>query len=73
MFTRAHSHCIAPPCGKIRLASRAIFPRPQAVRALEKVIRSAVKPHLRAGPTHIAPSKAVPLRPIRDTEKMRDP
>lgn len=76
MFTGAPSHCIAPPAGPYRadgLASRATLPRPQAVRALEKVIRSAVKPHLRAAPTHIAPSKAVPLRPIRDTEKCAPP
>jgi LysR family transcriptional regulator, hydrogen peroxide-inducible genes activator len=33
----------------IRLASRPTFPRPQALRALEKVICNAVKPHLRAG------------------------
>jgi LysR family hydrogen peroxide-inducible transcriptional activator len=32
----------------IRLASRRTFPRPQALRALEKVIHNAVKPHLRA-------------------------
>ena len=39
----------------IRLASRPTFPRPQALHALEKVIRKAVKPHLRAGPgTHHA-------------------
>jgi LysR family transcriptional regulator, hydrogen peroxide-inducible genes activator len=31
----------------IRLAFRRTFPRPQALRALEKVIRNAVKPHLR--------------------------
>jgi LysR family transcriptional regulator, hydrogen peroxide-inducible genes activator len=31
----------------IRLTSRRTFPRPQALRALEKVIRTAVKPHLR--------------------------
>jgi LysR family hydrogen peroxide-inducible transcriptional activator len=36
----------------IRLASRPTFPRPQALHALEKVIRSAVKPHLRVGRTH---------------------
>jgi LysR family transcriptional regulator, hydrogen peroxide-inducible genes activator len=33
----------------IRLASRPTFPRPQALRALERVIRNAVKPHLHAG------------------------
>jgi LysR family hydrogen peroxide-inducible transcriptional activator len=33
----------------IRLASRPTFPRPQALHALERVIRNAVKPHLRAG------------------------
>ena len=31
----------------IRLASRPGFPRPQALRALEKVIRRAIKPHQR--------------------------
>jgi LysR family hydrogen peroxide-inducible transcriptional activator len=33
----------------IRLASRPGFPRPQALRALEKVIRRAVRPHQRTG------------------------
>jgi LysR family hydrogen peroxide-inducible transcriptional activator len=33
----------------IRLASRPGFPRPQALRALEKVIRRAVRPYQRAG------------------------
>jgi LysR family hydrogen peroxide-inducible transcriptional activator len=32
----------------IRLASRRTFPRPQALRAVEKVIHNAVKPYLRA-------------------------
>ena len=32
----------------IRLASRPGFPRPQALRALEKVIRRAIKPHQRS-------------------------
>lgn len=33
----------------IRLASRPTFPRPQTLRALERVIRNAVKSHLHAG------------------------
>jgi LysR family hydrogen peroxide-inducible transcriptional activator len=33
----------------IRLASRPGFPRPQALRALEKTIRRAIKPHQRSG------------------------
>ncbi len=33
----------------IRLASRPGFPRPQALRALEKTIRRAIKPHQRTG------------------------
>src|ERR1700723_1212030 len=33
----------------IRLASRPGFPRPQALRALEKTIRRAIKPHERSG------------------------
>lgn len=33
----------------IRLASRPGFPRPQALRALEKTIRRAIKPYLRTG------------------------
>lgn len=40
----------------IRLTSRRTFPRPQALRALEKIICNAVKPHLRASlPTHRSP------------------
>jgi len=33
----------------IRLASRPGFPRPQALRALEKIIRRAIRPHQRSG------------------------
>jgi LysR family hydrogen peroxide-inducible transcriptional activator len=33
----------------IRLASRPGFPRPQALRALEKIIRRAIRPHQRGG------------------------
>ena len=33
----------------IRLASRPGFPRPQALRALEKTIRRAIKPYQRSG------------------------
>jgi LysR family hydrogen peroxide-inducible transcriptional activator len=44
----------------IRLASRPTFPRPQALRALEKVIRRAVKPHL--APARNSKSSSVGLR-----------
>ena len=44
---------LRPLAGKssrtIRLASRPGFPRPQALRALEKTIRRAIKPHQRSG------------------------
>src|SRR5580658_7407873 len=40
----------------IRLASRPGFPRPQALRALEKTIRRAIKPHQRNAWSHSAAS-----------------
>jgi LysR family transcriptional regulator, hydrogen peroxide-inducible genes activator len=50
----------------IRLASRPTFPRPQALRALERVIRNAVKSHLRAGPGTPRPQRNRPGAPIRE-------